>query len=65
MWLTALDGTAPLKAEIKANTLATCDVVFPASTLPPGEYFVLIKCRGGLGYPLVSTRKKVEVLPAE
>ena len=65
VWLTALDGTALLKAEVRENTMATCDVVFPASTLPPGEYFVLIKCRGGLGYPLVSTRKKVEVLPAE
>ena len=65
VWLTALDGTALLKAEVRENTSGTCDVVFPVSTLPSGEYFVLIKCRGGLGYPLVSTRKKVEVLPAE
>lgn len=38
---------------------------FSVSTLLPGEYFVLIKCRGKQGYPLVSTRKKVTVLPAE
>ena len=65
VWLTALDGTVLLKAEVRVNTRATCDVVFPASTLPTGEYFILIKCRGGQGYPLVSTRKKVTVLPVE
>ena len=65
VWLTALDGTVLLKAEVRENSKVTCDVVFPASTLPTGEYFVLIKCRGGQGYPLVSTRKKVTVLPVE
>ena len=65
VWLTALDGTVLLKAEVRENTRVTCDVVFPASTLPSGEYFVLIKCRGGQGYPLVSARKKVTVLPVE
>ena len=65
VWLTALDGTALLRAEVRESTKVTCDVVFPASTILPGEYFVLIKCRGKQGYPLVSTRKKVTVLPVE
>ena len=65
VWLTSLDGTVLLKAEIRKNTKVTCDVVFPVSPLQPGEYFIQVKCRGGRGYPLVSTRKKVTVLPTE
>jgi len=65
VFLTALDGETPLlKAVIKENTLCTCDVVFPKSDLPPGEYYIRIACRGGKDYPLVTTRKKVVVEPS-
>jgi len=62
VWLTSLDGQVLLlKAEIKDNSEATCDVVFPASDLPAGEYRIEIRSRGTPTNPLVSASRKVEV----
>jgi len=63
VWLTSADGsTLLLKAEIKENTEATCDVVFPASDLLPGTYRIEIRSRGKPANPLVTASRKVEVL---
>jgi len=62
VWLTTLNGSELLKAtEIKANTRTTCDVVFPVSDLPAGEYRIEIRSRGNPTNPLVSATRKVEV----
>jgi len=64
VWLTSADGSALLlKAEIKENTEATCDVVFPVSGLLPGTYRIEIRSRGKPTNPLVVASRKVEVLP--
>ena len=62
VYLTALhDDTPLLKAEVKANTAGTCDVVFPVSNLPSDDYYICINCRGDVNGPLVTARKKVHV----
>jgi len=63
VWLTSADGATRLlaAAEIRENTEATCDVVFPASDLPPGEYRIEIRSRGKDTNPLVVASRKIEV----
>ena len=63
VFLTSLkDETPLLTATIVANTKATCDVRFPKSDLPAGEYYILIRSRGGKGLPLVVAKRKVKVV---
>lgn len=50
-----------LRANILSNDHNTIRVAFPPSTLEPGSYRLLVKCRGGVGRPLVTTTRKVEV----
>ena len=63
VFLTALDDETPLlQATVVDVTMGTCDVRFPKSDLPAGEYYILIKSRSKKNLPLVSTRRKVKVV---
>lgn len=63
VFLTALDDETPLlQATVVDVTMGTCDVRFPKSDLPAGEYYILIKSRSKKGLPLVSARRKVKVV---
>jgi len=63
VWLTSADGEVRHLAavELRKVTESTCDVVFPASDLPPGEYRIEIRSRGKDTNPLVITSRKIEV----
>lgn len=63
VFLTSLkDETPLLTATIVENSKVICDVRFPKSDLPAGEYYILIKSRGGKGLPLVVAKRKVKVV---
>lgn len=63
VFLTSLEDNTPLlTAEVVENTMATCDVRFPKSDLPAGDYYILIATRGKKDFPLVTTRRKVKVV---
>lgn len=50
-----------LQANILSNDFNTIRIAFPKSTLEPGSYRLLMKCRGGVGRPLVTATRKVTV----
>ena len=63
VFLTALDDETPLlQATVVDTTMGTCDVRFPKSDLPAGEYYIVIKSRSKKNLPLVSARRKVKVV---
>ena len=63
VFLTALDDETPLlQATVVETTMGTCDVRFPKSDLPAGEYYIVIKSRSKQNLPLVSARRKVKVV---
>lgn len=62
VWLASADGKERLlKATVRESTLATCDVVFPESDLPAGDYRVEICSRVRPTDPLASVSRKVVV----
>jgi len=66
VWLASADGkTLLLKAEIRENTAATCDVVFRPADLLGGEYRIVIRSRGKPENPIVVASRKVTVVADE
>lgn len=51
-----------LRAKILSIDFHTIRIAFPKSALAPGSYRLLVKCRGGIGRPLVTTTRKVELM---